>query len=260
MITSSRNPKIQHIRALQSRAKARREAGAFIVEGVRLAEEALAAGWLPQLALFTAGLGARGQQLLQAMRAQNVPVEEVAEHVLQAASDTQAPQGLLLVLPAQTAPQPDNLDFVLIADQVRDPGNLGTMLRSAAAAGVQAVFLPPGGVDAFAPKVLRAAMGAHFRVPVVTLGWAEIQAQCTAFDLNVYLAAAGEGQAHTAADLKSPAAIIIGGEAAGAGDQAYSLKPKPLHIPMPGGSESLNASIAAAIILFEVVRQRSTAS
>jgi TrmH family RNA methyltransferase len=150
------------------------------------------------------------------------------------------------------------LDFVFIPDAVRDPGNLGTMLRTAAAAGVGAVFLPPGVVDPFAPKVVRAAMGAHFRVPVYPLSWEEIHNHLNAYALRVYLAAAGAGQVYTQADFRSPLALIIGGEAEGAGQQARQLAAEYVHIPMSGDVESLNAAIAGAILMFEVVRQRSS--
>lgn len=256
MITSSQNPKIKQVRALQARAKARREAGEFVIEGVRLAEEAVQAGWTPNLVLYGEGLGERGQNLVEKLQAEGVLVEQVAPHVMKAASDTQTPAGLLLVLPVATNPLPRELDFVLVLDQVRDPGNLGAILRSAAAAGVGAVLMPPGSVDPWGPKVLRSAMGAHFRLPVQSLAWDEIGAQCEVHDLRVYLAAAGEGQVYSEADFTPPLALIIGGEAKGAGRRAQNLTDARVHIPMPGDVESLNAGVAAGILLFEVVRQR----
>jgi TrmH family RNA methyltransferase len=122
------------------------------------------------------------------------------------------------------------------------------------------VLLPPGAADAFAPKVLRSAMGAHFRLPILSLEWPEIEAAlkppAPAAGLNIYLADAKGEIEYTQADFRSPAALLIGGEAAGAGSQAAQLADQRVHIPMPGGSESLNAAIAAAILMFEVVRQR----
>ena len=257
MITSVQNPKIKEIRGLQARSKQRRAAGAFVVEGVRLAEEAMQAGWQPQLVLYTADLSERGQALVEGWRSQGIPVETVADHVMQAASDTQTPQGILLVLALQALPIPAALDFALILDRMRDPGNLGTLLRTAAAAGAGAVFLPPGTVDAFAPKVVRSAMGAHFHLPVHALTWEEIEAQCTQHNLQVFLAAAGSGTAYTQADFRQPLALLIGGEAHGAGQRAHQLATTAIHIPMPGTAESLNAAVAAAILTFEVVRQRN---
>lgn len=257
MITSVHNPKIQQIRLLQSRPRQRREAGAFVIEGVRLVEEALQAGWEIELALYTQDLGERGLTLVKDLTSRRVPIEEVAPQVFHAASDTQSPQGILAVLPLKTLPRPALLDFAFIPDGVRDPGNLGTMLRTAAAAGVQAVFLPPETADVFAPKVVRSAMGAHFHLPIYPLSWDEIRRQVRQAGLRVYLAEARLGEAYTQADFRSPLALMIGGEAEGASPVGRSLVDAAVHIPMPGGSESLNAAVAAAVLLFEVARQRT---
>jgi len=257
MITSTKNPKIKEVRALQARAKTRREAGAFVVEGVRLGEEALASGWLPTGAFYTQDLNQRGEEILDQLRKQNVPVEEVAPHVMKAASDTQSSQGLLLVMPMKTLPIPDPLDFVLVVDQVRDPGNLGTLLRSAAAAGVQAVFLGEESVDVFSPKVVRGAMGAHFRIPIQTLNTKDILSQCERRGLKVLVTAAGKGATYTDEDMTGSIAIVVGGEAEGTRPVLIEKADGFIHIPMPGGGESLNAGVAGSIVLFEVVRQRS---
>lgn len=257
MITSSQNPKIQWVRSLQSKSRQRREERVFIVEGVRLAEEALQSGWQARLVLHDPGLSERGRRVVEAFAGQGAPAEQVSEQVMRTASDTGAPQGILAVIEQRELAVPTRLDFVFIADAIRDPGNLGTMLRSALAAGVQAVFLTPGTVDAFSPKVVRAAMGAHFRLPLLARDWTDIQAQAQRHSWKIFLAAAGEGLAYTQADFCQPLALIIGGEAQGAGLFARNLAHQPVHIPMPGGAESLNAAIASAILMFEVVRQRS---
>lgn len=256
MITSTRNPKIQEIRALQSRAKRRREAGAFVLEGVRLVEEALAAGWPMQFVLYTQDLPARGLELVAHLKRGGVPVEEVSPDVMLAASDTPSPQGILLVVDDGELDLPDALDLVLILDAIRDPGNLGTLLRSAAAAGAGTVLLGPGCVDAFAPKVLRAAMGAHFRLPIRELEWPAIASLVKDADLRVYLAEMAAGQTYDQADLTSPVAFLIGGEADGPGQAARDLAYDGIYIPMPGETESLNAAIAGSVLLFEAARQR----
>ncbi len=259
MITSAHNPHIQWLRKLQTQAKARRVEGAFVLEGVRLAEEALQAGWPALLVLHNETLSERGQAVVAAFAQRGVPVEQATQAAFKAASDTETPQGLLVALKLQPLPLPGNLDFVLIPDGVRDPGNLGTLLRTAASAGAQAVLLPPGTADAYAPKVLRAAMGAHFRLAVHALEWAEIRqiVQAPEHPQQVYLADAAQGLPYTQADLTQPLALIVGGEATGASEQAIDLTGQRLHIPMPGGMESLNAAVAAAILMFEVVRQRT---
>jgi TrmH family RNA methyltransferase len=156
-----------------------------------------------------------------------VQVEEVAPQVMQSLSDTETPQGILAVLPFQHLHPPEKMDFVLILDEMRDPGNLGTILRTAAAAGVQVVYLSPGTVDPFSPKVLRAGMGAQFRLPLVELAWPEIQLNIQQASLRLLAATAGEGTTYTQADLRSPLALVIGGEAQG-----------PDRCPQPGTSSS----------------------
>lgn len=225
-----------------------------MVEGVRLVEEALYAGWQAQLVIHTPDLNPRGRLLVEEFFNKGVAIEEVTPQVMHQASGTETPQGLLAVLSQKSLPLPQALDLAFIPDAVRDPGNLGSMLRTACAAGVQAVFLPPGSVDAFSPKVVRSGMGAHFRLPVLNLDWDEIE--CHLEPLKVYLAAAGAGIPYWDADFSTPLALIIGGEAEGAGQQAQCLANEAVCIPMPGGGESLNAAAAGAVLLYEVVRQR----
>lgn len=256
MISSLSNPKIQRVRALQSHAKHRRDAQEFVVEGVRLAEEALDAKWPIELVLFTEDLNERGRRVVEAMQGGGIEVECISPQVMRSISDTDTPQGILIILHKQATGLAEILDFAFIPDGVRDPGNLGSMLRTAAAAGVQAVFLPPGTVDVYSPKVVRAAMGAHFRLSIHELDWQEIGAKLEESDLRVYLAVAHSGEAYDRADLRSPLALIIGGEASGVSPEAVRLAEARLQIPMSGGVESLNAAAAAAILLFEVVRQR----
>jgi TrmH family RNA methyltransferase len=262
MITSVHNPRVQEVRKLQAQAKMRREEHAFVVEGVRLAEEALAAGWEAKLVMYTDQLDERGMALVEQFKMRSVPAEQVSQPVMKALSETETPQGLLVVLNLNLIPMPSSLNFLLILDGLRDPGNLGTILRTAAAARVQGVVLAPGCADAWSPKVLRAGMGAHFRVPIQALRWDEISrlVKGTSMLIKVYLADSAAGLPYAGADFLSPLALIVGGEASGAGSEAAFLADAKVHIPMPGGSESLNAAIAASIILFEVLRQRGTKS
>jgi TrmH family RNA methyltransferase len=254
MISSVRNPKVQQLRALQSRPKSRRASGSFVVEGVRLAEEALRSGWNIRSAYHTKGIGTRGNALLKELKHRKVTVEEVSEPVMKAASDTETPQGVLLELALQPLSLPAQLNLVLILDGIADPGNVGTLLRSAAAAGAGAVLLAPGSADPFSPKVLRAGMGAHFYLPVHSLEWPQIAEACAG--LQVYLAESGAGEAYDKADLRMPCAFIVGGEAHGVSEPARKLASASLRIPMPGRAESLNAAMAGAVLLFEALRQR----
>jgi len=254
MITSSQNPKLKLVRALLGRAKERRESNAFVVEGVRLVEEAVKANWQFQFVLFSDGLSERGKELVKTLTANQIEVEETSGDLLQNLSETETPQGILAVLPLSNLPIPDSPNFVLIPDQIRDPGNLGTLLRTAAAAGAQAALLPPETTDAFAPKVLRAGMGAHFRLPIHSMTWDEIREQIK--DLHIYLADMN-GRSCWETDLRQPLALIIGGEAEGASEEARKLTAQKIAIPMPGNIESLNAGVAGSVLMFEVLRQRS---
>ncbi len=256
-ITSSKNPKIQQVRALINQHKERQESGKFIIEGVRLTEEALASGWLPEMVLVSPSLSQRGTELAVELRQRNVPIEEIDERLLNQLSDTQTSQGILAVLAQRTLPIPDEWDLLLVLDGLRDPGNLGTILRSAAAAGVQGVLLTAGTVDPFAPKVVRSGMGAHFRLPIHTVSWEEIRQMAKSHSASILIADAARGESCWSANLCQALVLAVGSEAEGLQTAAYEAADGLIHIPMPGRSESLNASVAASILLFEIVRQRS---
>ena len=259
MIISPHNPRLKLIRALTGKPKERREAGAFLAEGVRLVDDALAAGWPFEYVLYSAETSARGKKLVEHLRASGVDVEEVLPDVLRSVGETGTSQGVLAVLklPQAGCPQSEGLNFVLIPDQIRDPGNLGTLIRSAAAAGAQAIFIPPETTDPFAPKVVRAGMGAHFRIRICSLGWEEIQSRLSG--LTTFLAGAEGQMVCWKANFQQPLALIVGGEADGASEPARNLANMVVNIPMPGKIESLNAGVAGAVLMFEVVRQRSEA-
>ena len=254
MISSLHNPRIQLVRSLLGRSKDRRETGAFLAEGVRLVEEAFAVDWPFRFVLAAESLGERGRLLVACLERRGVDVEMVVDNLMQSVTETETSQGILAVLEHSALAVPDQPSFVLIPDSIRDPGNLGTLLRTAAAAGVQAVFLPPETTDAFAPKVVRAGMGAHFRLPILSLDWGAIQAGTRG--LAVFLADMDATTPCWRTDFQQPLALIIGSEADGAGREARLLADLLISIPMPGMSESLNAAVAGAVLMFEVVRQR----
>ncbi len=260
MITSSQNAKIKLARALLGRAKERREANAFVVEGVRLVEEAVNNNWDFRFALYDETLSERGKLQVERLKSRGVDVEMVSDSLMKSLSETETPQGVLAVLEFNQLPiiakhpgGTNSLNFILIPDQIRDPGNLGTLLRSAAATGVQAVLLPPETTDAFAPKVVRSGMGAHFRLPIHSMSWDEIKVETN--NIQIYLADMN-GQSCWETDLRQSLALIVGGEAEGASEQARKIATQNISIPMAGNIESLNAGVAGSVLMFEVVRQR----
>ena len=255
MITSSQNPKLKLVRALAGRPKERREAGAFLAEGARLVEEALAAGWPIRFALYAQGLSERPAQVVEALVRAGVETESVEAGLFNSVSETESSQGILAVLELAALSAPKKPTFTLILDKIRDPGNLGTLLRSAQAAGVDLVLIPPETSDPFAPKVVRSGMGAHFRLPILRADWDEIRARLG--KTPVYLAETENAIPCWQADFKSALALVVGGEAEGASPEARELASQNVVIPMPGGMESLNAAVAGSVLMFEVVRQRS---
>lgn len=259
MITSIHNPKIQRVRDLLAHSNSRMEQKAFVAEGIRLVEEAVQSGIQIESAYFSNQLNHRGMMLIDKFRASGAPVEEVENDLMNRVSDTETSQGILAVIPELKPSLPEVIDFMLILDSIRDPGNMGTILRTACAAGVQAVLLSPESVDHYSPKVLRSSMGAHFHLPILKSSWEGIHETISLRSprSNIYLSDVREGDPLWQCDLTIPIALIISNEAAGATKPAQTLATHKIHIPMPGGFESLNASIAAAILLFEVVRQRS---
>jgi RNA methyltransferase, TrmH family len=253
MITSVHNERVKYIRSL-ARRRLRQQEGRFVVEGTRLIDEMTRAGVRPALVLYTEAWAATpyGQRLAPALALAQEGDWLVSEPVLAACAGTETPQGVLAVVPfVQVQPRSG---LILILDQVRDPGNLGTILRSAEAVSVGQVILAPGTVDFFNPKVVRAAMGAHFRLPVFDLEWPAIAGRVMGH--AIWLADSGGDVAYHVVDWRVPSALIVGGEAAGAGQQAAALATGHVCIPMAGGTESLNAAMAATVILFEAARQR----
>ncbi len=258
MIHSSQNPRIQNVRALLARRKERQQQGLFVLEGVRLVEAALQNGLLPQHLLYSE-VNERGRQIVNTVLKAGVDTDQVEPRLLDSLSDTQTSQGILGIFPMKPLPFPDHTSFTLILDNIRDPGNLGAILRTSAGAGVDLVLLSPGCVDAYSPKVLRAGMGAHFLLPVYNMDWEEIEQRRDhgLLGKDFFITDVNEGISCWETDLRHPLTLVIGSEAEGISPQAIHLATGRIHIPMQGKIESLNASIAASILIYEVFRQRN---
>ncbi|MBN1440642.1 MAG: RNA methyltransferase [Anaerolineales bacterium] len=253
IITSKANEKVRLIRRLQDQRKIREREKLFVAEGTRLVEEAAAAGARARMILHDGHLGPRERSALNRLASAGGEAFETTPEVLRACSDTAAPSGLLAVLEWPEPPLPDVLEWVLVADGISNPGNLGSLLRAADAFGVQAALLAPGSVDAFNPKVVRGGMGAHLRLPIRMLDWDAIAALLKGF--RIWLAEAREGLPPEQADWSGRTALVLGGEAAGPGEKARALATGSVRIPMRGKAESLNAAVAGGILMYEISRQ-----
>jgi len=254
MITSPTNAKVKYVRRLQSDRRFRKKENCFVVEGSRWLGDLAAMSHPCQLVLYTQSWRENegSEDILQQLGA---PSQAVSDEVMALMSDTVTPPGVLAVAEMAARPFPPAPSFLLILDQITNPGNLGTMLRTAAAAGVEGVLLSPGCVDAYNPKVVRGSMGALLRLPVQAAEWEQI-ANLTA-KMDVWVATANGEKSYTAVNWQKPAALIIGNEANGPGAEAHHIAAGTTAIPMHAATESLNAAIAAAVILFEAARQRA---
>ncbi len=267
-ITSLHNARVSSLRALHT-AKGRKAAQAVLIEGPHLITEAISARIRPDLVLCDPVALGDSPLLGELTRWADEGVELISATpaILEKVCDAQTLQGIVAVV-AQAALAPEQLarqrrgrlrPLVLVLDDLRDPGNVGTILRSALAADVDTVLLTPNCVDVFAPKVVRAASGAHFHLPLRSdLSWEAISAYCVgAPQMQQILVADAAGDVdYTDLDLTQRTAIIVGNEAHGPSAAARARATRHVRIPMFNHVESLNAAIATSILLFESVRQR----
>lgn len=259
MITSYKNPKIKIVRDLLEAKKNRESAGLMVLEGVRLAEEALDKAIGIQMCFFSESLSERGKKLLEQVAQATDQVEELPQDVMDRLSDTQHAQGILLVCTIPDLPFPPSPALIIALDRINDPGNLGTILRSAAALNADGILLTPGTTDPYSPKALRAAMGAQLQLPIRWQTAEEIKATCTSAKEPLSLTASLMDcpQACWETDLTGPLCLVIGNEANGISDELQGLADACVRIPIAEDTESFNAAIAAAILMYEIKRQRT---
>lgn len=273
MITSPSNQKVALLRSLQT-PKGRAEERAFLVEGPHVVGAALEAGFEPFLLLYdpeTLERTAEGRALLamvsQGGETGQMEALEANARALTHACDTQTPQGVVGALALEdvalerlrTRRRGRFRPLLLVLDELADPGNLGTILRSALAADVDEVLLTRRCVDPYNPKVVRAASGAHFHLPIAAQqSWEQIAQRLAGAPktAQVLLAEAKGQRPYYDLDLTQRTALIIGNEARGPSAEARRLATESVSIPMWNGVESLNAAIAASLLLFEAARQQ----
>ena len=260
MITSLDNQQIKDARKLQHR-RHRERVGALLIEGTRLVDDALQSGATIQKLFYAPTLLVNNEPalaLVSRCAAAGIVTIACAEALFGTLAATVTPQGVAAIVTLPVLPFPTPLRFALILDQVRDPGNAGTLMRTAEAAGIDAVIFGPETVDPFNDKVVRAGMGAHFRLPVRSCAtWEAIHA-LLAPQQTLYVAQSAAILLYTDVDWSAPCALIVGGEATGASTDTATIA-QAIAIPMHSQVESLNAAIAGAVILFEAARQRRNA-
>lgn len=257
MITSTSNQQVKNLLQLQKKGKARREQKSFIVEGIRMFTE-IPEPWIQQIYVSESFLLAHPDVLFG--KKYEVLADKVFEHV----SDTKTPQGVLGVvrMPEYTREDllksdDDRAPLVLVLENLQDPGNLGTMFRSGEGAGATGIIMDKTTVDIFNPKTVRSTMGGIYRVPFIIVddvkeGIAFLQKN----GVQVYAAHLKGSCVYDEPDYKGACAFLIGNEGNGLTDEAADLADKYIRIPMGGQLESLNAAVAASLLMYEANRQR----
>jgi len=260
VITSTRHPVVAAFRRLAASPR-RDEGGRVLLDGYHLVTEALAGGVVVEQVLVNGDAGdARSDALVERLRTVGARVHFASSRVVQAAARVEASQGIVAIArrpaPGATSLLAASDLFLLVADQVADPGNLGTIVRTALAAGATAVAVTPGGVDPYNPKVLRATAGAIFRLPVICQEAPALSHALSQRGVRVLVADARGSLDYRDARVDRPLAIVVGNEARGP-DPAWSAVGTAVRIPLFGPAESLNVAVAAALLAYEVARRGS---
>ena len=252
-ITSQSNAKIKYIRSLAQK-KSRAEHKEYTVEGVKSVRDALSSD-REVTAIYASKSFTENEEFGYP---ENIPVYRVADAVFEKLCDTKTPQGILAVIKiTDTRCEVDKKKFYIYCDRLQDPGNLGTVIRTADAAGAGGVLLSEGCADLYSPKTVRASMGSFFNVNVMTDVDAKTLEKCADKGFAIYGGALhSDSIPYTEADFTKPCVIVIGNEANGIGDDVLRLC-QSVKIPIMGKAESLNAGVAAAVLMYEAVRQRA---
>ena len=267
MITSSSNPQVRKIIQLNTKTKARRQEGLFVAEGRKMLREAPGPMLQRVYASETFIRNEENRSLLQQVKDQGGEdmVVCVRDDVFRQMSDTVTPQGILALLrtprylPEDLCPdqdEPGEGSRYLVLENIQDPGNMGTIFRTAEAAGIRGIFLTPDCVDVTSPKVIRGTMGAVYRMPWCILP--DVPAAKRLFQtrhISCYAAAGSASEDYDRPDYTAGCAFFIGNEGNGLSPEALAAADRRIRIPMEGLTESLNAAVAAGILMYEAFRQ-----
>ncbi len=258
MITSTSNARVKELVQLQKKSKVRNEQGVFLVEGVKMYQE------IPQeqlVKVYVSETFADKQKEEINRLKDRRKLEYLSDHVFQYVSDTKTPQGILCVVRQSTYCLEDILEaedaHLLVLDNLQDPGNLGTILRTAEGAGVTGIIISKESVDIYNPKVIRSTMGSIYRVPFVYVeDLKEAIAKVKAHGIFTYAAHLDGKNSYDKEDYTKKTAFLIGNEGNGLRKEIADLADTWIRIPMQGQVESLNAAIATSVLMFETARQR----
>jgi RNA methyltransferase, TrmH family len=242
-IQSDKNTKVKQLKKLKTR-KERDKTGLFLIEGFHLVEEALKKKDDVEEIILS-----EKTEMPPGLDYGSVPVTVVTDDISRQLADTETTQGIFAVC-RQSSEKPDNGKTYLLIDSVQDPGNLGTMIRTADAAGIDAVIVGKGSVDMYNPKVLRSAQGSHFHLSVLNGDLTEWITNLQADGIPVYGTALENGVAFTEAENKEAFALLVGNEGSGVNKELLAKTAQNLYIPIYGKSESLNVAVAAGILLY----------
>ncbi|HMR98115.1 MAG TPA: RNA methyltransferase [Anaerolineales bacterium] len=254
-ITSAQNPRVKHIVKLRDDKKTRKEDGLMLVEGFDEIQHALAAGHTPQTLLFGPELASR------ALTDSSIETLTVSRAVFEKISYRENPDGWMGIFPIPKISLADltlsKTPLMIVAESIEKPGNLGAILRTADAAGVDALLVCDARVDVWNPNVVRASRGAVFSVPVVECENAEALKWLKRGGMRVVAASPSAEEIYSDVDLKSPVAIVVGTEDEGLSDFWMTNADVKVKIPMMGKVNSLNVSVSTALIVYEAMRQRA---
>lgn len=258
ILASSHNDTVKHLARLIEHARERRKAGVMVLEGIHLLQAALEAGVHVEQVFFN--LRARGRPEVMALDAAvggSARRYGLEDGLLARVSALASAPEVLAVARRPVPDRPEAGASRLLLEDIQDPGNMGTILRSAAAAAVTEVFLGAGCVDVYSPKVLRAGMGAHFALSLHEQ--ADLVTELQSFAGTRLVTSLAGDRSLYAQDLRGPVAFVFGNEGAGVSPALHDAADARVRIPMPGQAESLNVAMAATLCLFERVRQLETA-
>jgi RNA methyltransferase, TrmH family len=261
-ITSTKNARVKEWASLKQK-KYREQKGLFFIEGTRLVEEAFRSGAPVETLLLSDSKRETGKldEIIHMANDHGVEMIEVNDAVISHVTDTQTPQGVVAIVryyehDLEQSIQGKRDALYLALEQIQDPGNLGTMIRTADAVGATGVFIGLGSVDLYNPKVVRATMGSLFHLPVFEVDLLNVLPALKERGIQVIGTSVQADQTVYDVDLTGNVVFVIGSEAHGLSEEMRMLVDTEVNLPMPGSAESLNAAVASAVILYEAVRQR----